>query len=123
MAAVHEHEISTGLRSGLRVDGVIARGSFGVVFRGRQLAVDRDVAIKVLHLGFAPETEPGLLFRDEIRAIGTIDHHNVVRVFDASDTSDGRQYFVMELLDGPTLQQLAEHGPLPVPRAIALVTQ
>src|SRR4051794_30377757 len=119
MAAVHEHDISMGLRSGLRVDGVIARGSFGVVFRGRQLAVDRNVAIKVLHDGFAPETEPGLLFRDEIRAIGTIDHRNVVRVFDAADTTDGRLYFVMELLDGPTLQQLAEDRALPVSCAVA----
>jgi len=111
------------LRPGLRLDSVIARGSFGVVFRGRQLAVDRDVAIKVLHAGFAPDTEPEQLFRDEVRAIGNIDHRNVVRVFDADDTTDGRTYFVMELLDGPTLQQLAEAGPLPAPRAVALVAQ
>lgn len=107
----------------LRVEGVIASGSFGVVFRARQLAVARDVAVKVLHPGLGPDTEPGRLFRDEIRAIGTIDHRNVVRIFDADETSDGRLYFVMELLDGITLQELAERGPIAIPRAIDLVAQ
>lgn len=111
------------LRPGLRLGDVIARGSFGVVFRGHQIKVDRDVAIKVLHPGFAPDTEPERLFRDEVRAIGNIDHRNVVRVYDADDTTDGRIYFVMELLDGPTLQQLAESGPLGPTRAIELVAQ
>src|SRR5690349_1567822 len=111
------------LRPGLRLDAVIAKGSFGVVFRGRQLAVKRDVAVKILHDKFAPETEPGKLFRDEIYAISAIDHRNVVRVFDADDTSEGRLYFVMELLEGPTLQQLADQGPLPQARAVALVAQ
>lgn len=120
---VHLDDAEPVLRPGLRLGRVIARGSFGIVFRGRQLAVDRDVAIKVLHAGFATDTEPQRLFRDEVRAIGNIDHRNVVRVFDADDTTDGRTYFVMELLDGPTLQQLAETGPLRVPRAIDLVAQ
>src|SRR5690349_12319061 len=95
----------------LRAEGVIARGSFGVVYRARQLAVARDVAVKVLHTAMALEPEAGRLFRDEVRAIGTIDHQNVVRVFDADETTDGRQYFVMELLHGPTLQQLGTVAP------------
>lgn len=111
------------LRAGLRLDAMIASGSFGVVFRGHQLAVKRDVAVKVLHAGFAPDTEPGQLFRDEIHAISAIDHRNVVRVYDAEDTDDGRLYFVMELLEGPTLQQIADAGPLPLPRAMTLIAQ
>ena len=111
------------LRPGLRLERVIGRAAFGVVFRGRQLAVDREVAVKVLHPGFAPDSEAGQLFRDEIRAIGTIDHRNVVRIFDADETLDGRLYFVMELLAGPTLQQLADAGSVSPARAIALVGQ
>lgn len=107
----------------LRVDHLIARGSFGEVFRAHQVAVARDVAVKVLHFGLAPTTEAGRLFRDEIRAIGTIDHRNVVRIFDADEAVDGRLYFVMELLHGPTLQQLADAGPLRPARAMALMAQ
>jgi eukaryotic-like serine/threonine-protein kinase len=103
-----QHEFIANIHPKLRVERVIAAGSFGVVFRARQLAVARDVAVKVLHSGLGPDTEPGRLFRDEIRAIGKIDHRNVVRIFDADETGDGRLYFVMELLDGITLQELAE---------------
>ncbi|HEY4240522.1 MAG TPA: SUMF1/EgtB/PvdO family nonheme iron enzyme [Kofleriaceae bacterium] len=105
----------------LRLDAVIARGSFGVVWRARQLAVERDVAVKVLDVHF--DDEPRALFQDEIRAIGTLDHPNVVRIFDADETPDGRLYFVMELLAGATLQEIADKGPVPVPRAIELVGQ
>jgi len=119
----HEELVGTNVHPKLRVDSVIAAGSFGVVFRARQLPVARDVAVKVLHAGLGPDTESGRLFRDEIRAIGTIDHRNVVRIFDADETLDGRLYFVMELLDGITLQELADRGPIPMPRAIGLVAQ
>jgi eukaryotic-like serine/threonine-protein kinase len=111
------------VRPGLRLDAVIAHGSFGTVFRAHQLAVDRDVAVKVLDAGFARSAATSRLFRDEIRAIGTIDHRNVVRIYDADHTADGRSYFVMELLSGPTMQDLADTGLMPPPRAIALVGQ
>ena len=119
----HADLIGLKIHPKLQLDGVIARGSFGVVFRARQIAVARDVAVKVLHAGLALEPEAGRLFREEIRAIGKIDHRNVVRIFDADETPDGQLYFVMELLEGPTLQQLADRGPMPQPRAIALVGQ
>lgn len=117
--ALHEVRV----RPGLRLDAVIARGSFGTVFRARQVAVDRDVAVKVLDADFALSAAASRLFRDEIRAIGTIDHRNVVRIYDADQAPDGRAYFVMELLSGPTLQELADAGPVPAARAIALVGQ
>jgi eukaryotic-like serine/threonine-protein kinase len=111
------------IRAGLRLDGMIARGGFGTVYRGRQLDVERDVAVKVLHAGFDPAAEAARLFRDEIRAIGAIDHRNVVRIYDAGTTPDGRLYFLMELLPGQTLAELATRGPLPAPRAIGLAGQ
>jgi len=119
----HQEFVAANVHPKLRIDRVIASGSFGVVFRARQLAVARDVAVKVLHSGLGPDTEPGRLFRDEIRAIGTIDHRNVVRIFDADETHDGRLYFVMELLEGITLQELADGGAIAIPRAIDLVAQ
>lgn len=115
--------IGVAIRPGLRLDAVIAEGGFGTVYRARQLDVERAVAVKVLHRGFDPDDEAGRLFRDEIRAIGRIDHRNVVRILDAGATADGRLYFAMELLAGRTLAELAEAGPVPAPRAIALVAQ
>lgn len=115
--------IGRTLRPGLRIDEILGSGTFGTVYRGRQLAIDRDVAVKVLHPWFDPETEPARLFQDEIRAIGRIDHRNAVRIFDADVTADGRMYFVMELITGPTCLELAEAGPMPPARAVHLVAQ
>lgn len=111
------------LRPGLRIDAVLGRGSFGTVYAGYQLAVQRPVAIKVLHPHFAADLEAQRLFREEIVAIGQLDHRNVVRIFDADVTADGRTYFVMELLHGASLLELARRERLSVPRAVALVTQ
>ncbi|HET9622775.1 MAG TPA: SUMF1/EgtB/PvdO family nonheme iron enzyme [Kofleriaceae bacterium] len=106
----------------LRVEQEIGRGSFGVVFRAHQLTVARDVAVKVLHPGVAPANQLERQFLEEIRAIGRIKHDNVVQIFDADEAVDGRPYFVMELLQGHTLQQLADDGMAPT-LAIKLVAQ
>ncbi|HWO25551.1 MAG TPA: bifunctional serine/threonine-protein kinase/formylglycine-generating enzyme family protein [Kofleriaceae bacterium] len=111
------------LRGEIRVDEELARGSFGVVYRARQLWMRRDVALKVLPPGVDARSEDGQLFLDEIRAVARIDHPNVVRIYHADETYDGRLFFAMELLTGEDLDQLADHGPVPPPRAIALVLQ
>ncbi len=107
----------------IRIDSVIARGSSGVVYRARQLAVEREVAVKVLLAGVDPDSEDGRLFVNEIQAVGRIDHPNVVRIHQADITHDGRLFFAMELLGGRDLQAELDAGVLPQPRAVALVRQ
>src|SRR5262249_40201144 len=111
------------LRGEIRVDELLARGGFGVVYRARQLWIGRDVALKVLPPGVEARSADGQLFLDAIRAIARIDHPNVVRVFHADETYDGRLFFAMELLTGEDLDRLADRGPVQPPRAIALVIQ
>jgi formylglycine-generating enzyme required for sulfatase activity len=106
-----------------RIDSVVARGTFGTVYRARQLAVERDVAVKVLHAEIDPASDDGRLFVHEIRSVGRIDHANVVRIHQADITPDGRLFFAMELLDGRDLQEVGGQGPLPRARAVELVRQ
>lgn len=103
-----------------RVDGILARGTFGTVYRARQLAVERDVALKVLHAEIDPSSEDGRLFVHEIRSVGRLDHANIVRIHQADITHDGRLFFAMELLGGGDLQSI---GKVPQARAVALVRQ
>ncbi|HEX7837416.1 MAG TPA: hypothetical protein VF469_08135, partial [Kofleriaceae bacterium] len=70
----------TVLPGRFRIDAMVARGTFGTVYRARQLAVERDVAVKVLHADIDPASEDGRLFVQEIRSVGRIDHSNVVRI-------------------------------------------
>jgi hypothetical protein len=113
----------TVLPGRFRIDSVVARGTFGTVYRARQLAVERDVAVKVLHADIDPASDDGRLFVHEIRSVGRIDHANVVRIHQADITHDGRLFFAMELLDGRDLQVVGGDGPLSRPRAVELVRQ
>jgi hypothetical protein len=114
----------TTLPGRFRLDERIARGGFGTVYRGHQLAIERDVAVKVLHADVALGSASGRLFVDEIRAVGRVDHPNVVRIFHADVTGDGRLFFAMELLAGDDLERVvARDGKLPRARAIALAQQ
>ncbi|MBL8622209.1 MAG: SUMF1/EgtB/PvdO family nonheme iron enzyme [Myxococcales bacterium] len=116
-------ELGTVLPGRFRLDARIAEGGFGIVYRARQLAIGRDVAVKVMRAGIDPFSEDGRLFVQEIQAVGRIDHANVVRVYQADVTADGRLFFAMELLDGRDLQAQVEAGPTPVADAVALVVQ
>ena len=113
----------TVLPGRFRIDSLVARGTFGTIYRARQLAVDRDVALKVLHADIDASSEDGRLFVHEIRSVGRIDHRNVVRIYQADLTHDGRPFFAMELLDGKDLATLAGAGTIERARAVALMLQ
>jgi serine/threonine protein kinase len=113
----------TVLPGQFRIDGVLARGTFGTIYRARQLAIERDVAVKLLNPGIDPASDDGRLFVHEIRSVGRIDHENVVRIHQADTTHDGRLFFAMELLAGRDLQTLGASGTLPRERAVELVCQ
>lgn len=115
--------LGTVLPGRFRLDEELARGSFGVVFRARQLSVDRDVAVKLLHDDIDPTTPDGRLFLHEVRAAGRLDHPNVVRIYQADLSHDGRLFFAMELLRGRTLAELIADGPMAPARARALIGQ
>lgn len=114
----------TVLPGQFRVDGVFARGGFGTIYRARQLQVDRDVAIKVLNAAVDPGSSSGRQFVQEVQSVARIDHPNVVRIYQADLTADGRLFFAMELLEGKDLEQLArEHGVMEPARAVRLIIQ
>ena len=109
-----------------RVESVIGRGGMGVVYRARDLRLDRDVAIKVVVLAaHDAATRAGLRarFDREARTIARLHHPNVVAVHDfgTDDTLD-LDYLVMELLHGEDLAaRLARSGPPPLGVALGIL--
>ena len=95
---------------------LLGAGGMGEVYRGRDPRVGRDVAIKVLPPGFATDADRFQRFQREARAIGALNHPNLVTLFDVG-SQDGAPFLVMELLDGETLRQKLEGKPLPWKRA------
>lgn len=101
---------------------MLGRGGMAAVWRGRDLRLDRPVAIKEL-TGEGPGQPPALeRFEREARAVARLSHPNVVSVYDYG-VQDGSPFLVMELVDGPTVATLLEAGPLPLADALAIASQ
>lgn len=107
-----------------RIDAMLARGGMARVYRGHDLRLDRDVAIKVLAAPYAHTPAFADRFLEEARAVAGLSDPNLVHVYD-SGASDGLRYIVMELLDGyrSLRSVLAERGRLPPGEAIPIVRE
>lgn len=117
--------IGTVLDARYRVDGLIAIGGMGRVYRAVQLPAGRVCAIKILdERAGAGLDDFRARFEQETLVLAGITHPNVVQVFDSGVTADGAPYLVMELVFGHTLREIvAREGPLEVERAVRLLNQ
>ncbi|MEV5414354.1 serine/threonine-protein kinase [Thermopolyspora sp. NPDC052614] len=99
---------------GYEVLDVLGQGGFGVVYRARQLAVGREVAVKVDNRPLLAERDRRRFMR-EVTAAGSVSGHpHVADVYDAGTLADGRPYMVLELCPGGSLaDRLRQEGRLP----------
>ncbi|MFB8754127.1 serine/threonine-protein kinase [Streptomyces nigra] len=109
--------------AGYRIEREIGRGGMAVVYRARDLRLERTVALKLL----APELARNDTFRrrftHESRAAAAIDHPHIVPVFEAGET-DGVLYIAMRYVAGSDLRHLLDRqGPLPPPTALRIAAQ
>ncbi|MDQ3334536.1 MAG: serine/threonine protein kinase [Myxococcota bacterium] len=108
---------------GFRIESVLGGGAFGAVFRGRQLGLDRIVAIKVPTHEIAADPVMARRFAREARAAARIAHPGVVTIHAVGELPDGRPYIAMELIEGEPLDSILSDGPLPPMRALDLARQ
>jgi serine/threonine protein kinase len=101
----------------------IGEGGMGAVYKARQLAMDRMVALKVIHPDQqADETVVKRFFR-EMKTTSRIAHPNTVSVYDFGKSEDGMFFLAMELLKGRSLADALDEGPLPVEQAVPIAAQ
>lgn len=100
------------------VDHRLAVGGMGIVYRGREVALDRPVAIKVLRLELATATARERFLR-EARLLARLQHSNIVPIHRA-DERHGLSYYVMDFIEGQTLADRLASGPLPVDLVLRL---
>ena len=91
--------------AGCRIEAVIGRGGMGVVYRARDLSLDRPVAIKLVNDEYSTDADGRRRFEREARLTASIDHPNVIPVYAAGE-QDGHLYLVMRYVDGTDLQRL-----------------
>ncbi len=101
---------------------VLGRGGFGTVYRAVHPLIGKRVAIKLLSRKFSADSEMVSRFMAEARAVNQIRHRHIIDIFSFGKISDGRQYYVMEHLDGEPLDRyLAVNGPLKIDEALPIL--
>jgi serine/threonine protein kinase len=103
----------------LEILNFIGQGGMGAVYKARQTQIDRVVALKIL-----PETAGGPGFAErfarEVRALAKLNHPNIVTLYETG-RCEGFLYFLMEFVDGVSLRQLVNAGPIAPGEALAIV--
>jgi serine/threonine protein kinase len=117
-----EQDPLIGTRLGkYRLVGRLGQGGMGVVYQGKDLDLQRAVAIKVLSASLMDDDSPARRFLLEARAAARINHPNVVAVYDIGQQGN-ISYIVMELVEGGSAQDLLlQHGALPWPQATRII--
>ena len=109
--------------AGYRIEALVGRGGMGVVYRARQLDLDRVVALKVIAPELLEDAGIRARFLREARAAASIEHPNVIPIHDAGE-QDGVAYIAMRYVDGDDLRTLVRRdGPLAPERAADIVAQ
>jgi serine/threonine-protein kinase len=121
--AVRDAQIEAGSPIGeYVVEAPIGSGAFGDVYRGVHPLIGKQVAIKVLSLRYSVDPDIVSRFVEEARAVNRIGHSGIIDIFAFGRLNDGRQYYVMELLEGMTLLELLQsRGRLPLAEALSIL--
>ena len=100
----------------------IGKGGMGEVYRAHDSRLKRDVAIKVLPEVFARDSDRLARFQREAQVLASLNHPNIAAIYGLEE-SDGIRALVMELVEGPTLDDRLAAGPIPVDEALAIARQ
>jgi Tol biopolymer transport system component len=115
--------LPSGARLGAyEVLDLIGIGGMGEVYRTRDLRLQRDVALKILPSVVAADPDRLARFKREAQVLASLNHPNIAAIYGLED-SDGAQALILELVDGPTLADRIEAGPIPLDEALPIATQ
>ena len=101
----------------------VGEGGMGVVYKARQISIDRVIALKMLNSQMAGDPTWVQRFYNEAKACSRLQHPNTIRMFDFGQTSDGRLFMTMEFLDGQSLRAALSNGPLAPQRVLKVLIQ
>jgi serine/threonine-protein kinase len=104
------------------VEGKLGEGGFGAVFKASHPLIGKQVAVKVLNRQFSSNPQMVSRFIAEARAVNQIRHRHIIDIFAFGQLPDGRQYYVMELLQGEPLDQyLGARGKLTLTETVPIL--
>jgi tetratricopeptide (TPR) repeat protein/tRNA A-37 threonylcarbamoyl transferase component Bud32 len=101
------------LGSRYQLQGEIARGGMGIIYRATDTVLGREVAVKVLKDKFGSRSAGAVRFFSEARITGQLQHPSIPPVHDLGTLADGRPFLAMKLINGQTLEELLKARPDP----------
>ncbi|MFC8688865.1 Stk1 family PASTA domain-containing Ser/Thr kinase [Brevibacillus porteri] len=106
-----------------QIESRVGGGGMAIVYKARDLILNRPVAVKVLRSQFGTDEDFVNRFRREAQAVASLSHPNVVGVYDVGQEGD-THYMVMEYIEGYTLKEvIIQRGALPVEEAVRIAEQ
>ncbi|MEE9393812.1 MAG: FHA domain-containing serine/threonine-protein kinase [Planctomycetota bacterium] len=106
--------------AGYQVQERLGRGGMGTVFRAKQIALDRDVALKVLSARYSDDKTFINRFFKEAQAAARLNHPNIVQIYDVREEK-GLYLISMEMMDSGTVEELVQkEGPLPISKVMMI---
>jgi serine/threonine protein kinase/Tol biopolymer transport system component len=115
--------LATGQKLGpYEISAPIGAGGMGEVYRAKDTRLGREVAIKILSAEFTSNQNRMERFEQEARAASSLNHPNIITVHDVGAYS-GSSYIAMEFIEGKSLREMLQAGPLPIKRAVGLAAQ
>ena len=101
------------------VIGLLGKGGMGEVYRARDAKLKRDVAIKILPNEFSHDPQRLSRFQREAEVLASLNHPNIAAIYDLQESNDTR-FLVLELVEGETLAERIQRGPIPVEEALQI---
>jgi eukaryotic-like serine/threonine-protein kinase len=107
-----------------KLEKKLGEGGMGAVYKARQIALEKTIAVKVMHKELASDPMFAARFHREAKAASRLDHANSIDIHDFGEEPDGLLYIAMEFLDGSDLLAIVERdGPLPAWRIVDILSQ
>ncbi len=104
------------------VTAKIGEGGMGEVYRARDTKLDRDVALKVLPEAFTQDPDRLARFEREAKVLASLNHPNIAAIYGLEE-ADSTRALVLELVEGPTLEDRIKKGPIPLDEALPIAKQ
>jgi serine/threonine protein kinase len=105
---------------GYEILGELGKGGMGIVYKARQLALNRIVALKMIRVDAHAGEHIRARFRTEAEAVARVQHANIVQIYEVGE-QDGRPFFSMEFVEGGSLASHLDGQPLPAAEAAHLL--
>ncbi|HEY6356936.1 MAG TPA: serine/threonine-protein kinase, partial [Vicinamibacterales bacterium] len=121
--APRDENVGRSLDGKYRLDKRLSSGGMGTVYKATHLMLGKALAVKLIKADLPASPDVVRRFQREAKAASNLNHPNIVPAYDLGQTPDGTLYIAMEYIDGPSLKEVIQAGPIDPARTITLLRQ